>query len=83
MGRKGEKMKDEERYEVDFVVQDLLDNMHLNALRLAESTHSLMQCNDGTRSFFELIVKTAKAIGADGNTLRRQTYDERKNEKKN
>lgn len=71
-------MKDEERYEVDFGVHDVLDNMHLNALRLAESTHSLMQCNDGTRSFFELIVKTAKAIGTDGNTLRRLTYDEKK-----
>lgn len=71
-------MKDEERYEVDFVVEDLLDNMHLNALRLAESTHSLMQCKDGTRSFFELVVKTAKAIGTDGNTLRRNTYDEGK-----
>ena len=71
-------MKDEERYEVDFAVQDVLDNMHLNALRLAESVHSLVQCNDGTRSFFELIVKTAKAIGRDASTLRRLTYGEKK-----
>ena len=74
-------VKEEERYEVDFAVDELLDNMHRNALKLLENTHNLMQCKDGTRFHFELIIALTRAIGTDGNTLRRFTVGKKKDKK--
>ncbi len=55
-------MENEERYNVDGIVPNLLDEIHADALKLTALAHNVMQCKDGTRLIFETVVKLASGI---------------------
>ena len=71
-------MENEERYNVEGRVSELLDEIHADALKLTALAHNVMQCKDGTRLIFETVVKLASGIKTRADMVRANTFGKEK-----